>query len=330
MSNHRGKRHNELTLHDTKMPPELRPLVSIAMPIYNCEQTLGTAVRSILRQSYQHWELLLLDDGSTDQTMEIALSFSDPRIRFLADGKHRGLVSRLNQAIDLSNGTYVARMDGDDVSYPERLALQVEYLEQHPDVDLLGGGILVFGQDGQVLGTHELSITHKGICRRPWGGFQFAHPTWMGRTRWFRKHPYRAEAVRCEDQDLLFRTYRSSRFAALPEIVLGYREQELSITKILTGRRSFVRSVLRETTQRREYAIAFAALVEQTGKSFVDCVAVGTGLNYRILRHRALPVGEAEQKRWTRVWNEVHREAAVTDANRLESVEIRSSGATVS
>jgi glycosyltransferase involved in cell wall biosynthesis len=290
------------------MAATVRPgstLVSVGMPIHNCEQTIAVAVRSLLNQTFENWELLLIDDGSTDQTVALARSFSDPRIHVLADKSHRGLVFRLNQAIDLSRGRYFARMDGDDVSYPERLRLQVEYLEKHPEIDLLGGGILIFGQDGEVLGTREARTSHGDICRRPWAGFYFAHPTWMGKTEWFQQHRYRFDALRCEDQDLLLRTHERSRFAALPEIVLGYREEALSVRKILTGRRSFLRSVIREAARRRRYAIALSAIVEQSVKGFVDCVAIGTGFNYRILRHRALPAGEREKKHWAKVWTEV-------------------------
>lgn len=277
-------------------------LVSVGMPIHNCEQTIAVAIRSLLNQTFEDWELLLIDDGSTDQTLAMARSFSDPRIHVLADESHRGLVFRLNQTIELSRGKYFARMDGDDVSYPERLRLQVEYLEKHPEIDLLGGGILIFGKDGEVLGTRAARVSHRSICRRPWAGFYFAHPTWMGKTEWFHQHRYRFDALRCEDQDLLLRTHERSQFAALPEIVLGYREETLSIKKILTGRRYFVRSVIRQAARRRKYAIAVAAIVEQTVKGFVDCVAIGTGFNYRILRHRALPVGEATKKQWAKVW----------------------------
>lgn len=291
------------------MSREWRHLVSIAMPVYNCGPTLAMAIRSILHQTFEDWELLLLDDGSSDRTLEVARSFPDPRILVFDDHSHQGLVSRLNQAIDVSRGKYFARMDGDDVSYPERLALQVEHLQHHPDIDLLGGGILVFGRGGKVLGKREKRITHMHICRKPRAGFYLAHPTWMGKMEWFRKYRYRADAVRCEDHDLLLRAHESSLFAALPEIILGYREEELSLKKILTGRRHLVQSAVCEGSQKRHYAVAIAVLVEQALKGFVDCVAVGTGLNYRILRHRALPVGEAEKERWTKVWNGAHQEA---------------------
>src|SRR5215467_8662436 len=89
---------------------ELCPVVSIGMPCFNCEGTLAISVQSILNQTYANWELLLIDDGSSDRTLDIARSFSDPRIHVFADGTHRRLVSRLNQAVATSRGQYFARL----------------------------------------------------------------------------------------------------------------------------------------------------------------------------------------------------------------------------
>jgi glycosyltransferase involved in cell wall biosynthesis len=284
------------------------PRVSIGMAVLNCQATLAQAIQSILNQTFSDWELLVVDDGSSDETVRIARGYCDRRIRVFCDGSHRGLVARLNQAVDLSRGRYFARMDGDDVSYPQRLALQIEHLERHSEIALLGGAVMVLGRGGQILGTRECRTTHEHICRRPWGGLQLAHPTWMGQTEWFRKHPYRSEAVRCEDQDLLLRTYECSRFAALPEIVLGYREEMVSLKKILVGRFSFVCSFLRRAIPRRDYPLAVAAVVNQSLKGLIDIVAVSTGLSHKILRHRALPVDEAAKLRWLEVWEAVQTE----------------------
>lgn len=296
------------------------PSVSIGMPVYNCAATLEIAVRSILNQMFEDWELLLIDDGSTDETADLAKRYSDPRIHVLVDGLSLGLGSRLNQAIGLSRGRYFARMDGDDVSYPERLALQARYLSNHPEVDLVGGGVLVFGREGRLLGKHKAPTDHESICRRPWKGLRLAHPTWMGKTAWFRKHLYRSDAVRCEDQELLLRTYESSRFAAISQIVLGYREEKLSLSKILTGRRHFTAAVCRRAILRRQYWIGVAAIAEQALKGIADSVATSTGLKYQLLRHRALPVTEkAAVQRWKEVWEELNEcggsSAACKDQN---------------
>lgn len=92
------------------------PLVSTGMPVFNCQQTLNTAVQSILNQTYSNWKLIMIDDGFQDRTLDIAHSFHDPRIKVVSGGQNQQLPIRLNQAIALSRGKCFARMDGDDVS----------------------------------------------------------------------------------------------------------------------------------------------------------------------------------------------------------------------
>jgi glycosyltransferase involved in cell wall biosynthesis len=297
------------------------PVISVAMPVYNCADVVDIAIRSILNQTFSNWELLVIDDGSTDGTLEMARAFADPRIRVVADGLHKGLVGRLNQGIGLSRGRYFARMDGDDVSYPDRFALQVEHLERHPEIDLLGGGVLVFGRGGKALGTREIRVTHEEICQKPWTGFYLPHPTWLGRTPWFREHLYRSEAVRCEDQELLLRTYEISRFAALPRIVLGYQEEDLPLRKILKGRRSFACAAIRHAIRRSRLAFAVAAGVSHAVKGMAESVAISTGLKHRALRHRARPVSESERLRWNNVWNQVQDKDYHVHASPLEAIE---------
>jgi glycosyltransferase involved in cell wall biosynthesis len=276
------------------------------MPVLNAGSTAGAAIQSILNQTFADWELLVIDDGSRDGTVGIVRDYSDFRIRIFSDGAHKGLVARLNEGIALSRGKYFARMDGDDVSYPERLAAQVEHLAQHPEIDLLGGGVLVFGHGGNLLGMRKAPMTHESICSRPWKGFYLTHPTWMGRTEWFREHRYCPRALRCEDQELLLRTYENSRFAALHQIVLGYNEEQLSLSKILCSRRHFAAAVFRRAIPKRQYFVAVAALIDQSVKGLVDSLAIGTGLNRRILRHRAVAVAdEAVTQQWKKVWSEV-------------------------
>jgi len=290
---------------------DISPVISIAMPVYNCEKTLAITVRSICRQTFEDWELLIIDDGSSDKTVELARSLTDPRINVIIDGAHRGIAYRRNQAIEMSRGKYFAVMDGDDVAYPERFERQVRYLEQHPDVDLLGAGVLVFKSSGMVLGTNRLPPSHRDICRRPWAGFHFAQPTWIGKREWFGVHKYRTQLARAEDQDLLIRTYKMSHFQALPDILVGYREESVSLKKNLVGRYSFCKALLRQATQHGSFVLAARGILGQCLKGLVDVFAVATGLNYRVLRHRALPVDEAAREQWARVWNKVQEEDCI-------------------
>jgi glycosyltransferase involved in cell wall biosynthesis len=263
------------------------PLISIAMPVLNCERTLACALRGTILQTYGNWELLLIDDGSSDDTIRVAESFCDPRIRLFHDGRQMGLPARLNQAIQLARGEYLARMDGDDVSFPERLGTQLEYLRAHTEIDLVGASMAVFKGTGELLGVRPCSCTHEEICRRPWAHFTLGHPTWMGRTEWFRLHLYREDAVRMEDQDLLLRSWQDSRFAGIPEILVGFREDSLTLRKMLTGRLNYCRALVRQARITGRYCYWLRGVVAHAGKALVDVAAVATGLNYRVLRSRA-------------------------------------------
>lgn len=279
-----------------------RRLVSIGMSVRNCAATLEAAIWSILRQTHENWELWLLDDGSTDETVNVARQINDPRIHLIADGKNLGLASRLNQSVGLAQGHYFARMDGDDFCYPERLARQVAFLERRPDIDLLGCGAIVFNSDGRAVGKLPLRLEHAEICARPWAGFYLAHPTWMGRLDWFRKHPYSESALRAQDQDLLLRTYRQSRFASLPDTLLAYRQEALSLSRILRGRYHFSRALLRQVIHGADWRLA-RGLAEQPVKGLIDIFAVTTGLDYRVLRHRAMPIDEEVSATWEKLWS---------------------------
>ena len=199
------------------------PRITVALPVFNGGGALALAVQSLVDQTLLDWELLLIDDGSTDGSLDGAW-LADSRITLVRDGRNLGLSSRLNQAVSLARAPLFARMDHDDIAHPRRLERQAAFLDQHPEVDLLGARCVAMNEAEQVIGELPSAVTHEEICARPWRGFYLAHPTWMGRTGWFRAHPYRVPGpYRCEDQELLLRTYRQSRFAALPEPLLAYR-----------------------------------------------------------------------------------------------------------
>ncbi len=280
----------------------MQPLVSIGMPVFNCEKTLKSSVQSILNQTYHNWELILIDDGSKDDTLEIAKSFQDDRIKIISDGLNQQLPSRLNQAIALSSGKYFARMDGDDISYPERLQLQVAYLEEHPEIDLLGTATIRIDADGQATGVSARSETHAEICRSPWSVFNIAHPTWMGRLDWFDKHQYRPDAIRMEDYDFLLRTYQTSSFACLPDILLGYRVACLSLNKILNARYHLCITLGKKALMDKNYLFAYGAL-EQLAKSLVETIAITSGMGFKVLRHRVgFDMKESELLQWNQIW----------------------------
>jgi glycosyltransferase involved in cell wall biosynthesis len=289
-------------------PVEKKVLISVAMPVFNGAGTLKAAVRSILHQTYNHWELWLIDDGSSDASAAVAAGFADPRIHVLADGHRRGHGPRLNEAIDLSQGDCIARMDQDDISFPERFERQIAFLERYPEIDLVGTGALVFDDTGAIKGLFPLRTSHEEICRQTWSGFLLPHPTWMGRAGWFRKFRYGGqEAFRAEDQDLLLRSYDASRFACLPDVLFGYRQNELPMKSILAGRHSLVRSVIREALRKRQYGRIPLAIASQAAKGVVEWGICSLHLERRLLRHRALPMSDgALVRKWQDIWKGCH------------------------
>lgn len=219
------------------------PIVTVILPVFNGARTLASAIESIRQQTFRNWELLVLDDASTDDSVFIGSSFDDERVVVVPKSGEPGLAARLNQGIDLARGKFIARMDADDIAFPMRLARQLEYLETHTEVDLLGTRAIVFHDDGSVVGLLPFAQSHKEICARPWNNFPLAHPTWMGRSAWFRAHRYHIpEYRRAEDQELLLRSYTRSIFACLPEVLLAYRQGDYNLKRILTARIHLLRA----------------------------------------------------------------------------------------
>jgi glycosyltransferase involved in cell wall biosynthesis len=273
-------------------------LVSIGMPVYNCESTIAYSIASILNQSFEDWELIVYDDGSRDSTVAVAQQFTDPRLHVVVGGRNRGLPACLNEIISRCESKYFARMDGDDIAYPNRLLNQLDFLQNHADVDLVAGCIIVFRSDGTALGVRRGVETHEQICANPGAGIPMAHPTWLGRTDWFRRNSYNSDMTLMEDWELLFRAYRHSRFANLPEIVLGYREDSLSLRKMLVARRQKCATLLGSAWADRTPWYAASGIVGQVARFLVEVAAVGLNLNYRLLKHRVPPVLSDEVAVW--------------------------------
>jgi len=277
------------------------PMVSIAMPFYNAERAMGASIRSILLQSHLNWELLLCDDGSTDASRELANSFHDSRIVVWGDRRRLQLGARLNECIERARGQYLARMDADDIAYPRRLEKQLRLLADRPDVDLTGGWAVLFSDAGAPVGKCSYPVTHTAIARWPLHRFKLMHPTFMGKTSWFRRYRYRDDAIRCEDLDLLFRARAGSRFANLPEIVLGYRQGSIDLRKCLRSRWMWCRCSGRYLGGAGRLRVG----VVEALKGCWDVFAVVARADAAWLRLRYAGLSEAELQEWRQVWDSV-------------------------
>lgn len=245
-------------------------LVTVAMPVYNAGPYLRLAVLSIVKQSFIQWELLIIDDGSTDDALDSIADINDPRIRIFRDGHNRGLAARLNEACKLANGPYFARMDQDDVSYAARLQRQVEVLDANPTIDVVATRAVTINENNTITGLFPYTLTHEQICTAPWRGFVFPHPTWMGRREWFLRHRYAEPApYLCEDQELLLRTYAQSSFLTIDEILFAYRiKSTASRTKLAQTRRAVLAMQSRffwQSGKLGQLTLAGAAYVVKSG-----------------------------------------------------------------
>lgn len=217
----------------------MKPKISILMPCYNNADYVGEAIESILNQTYQNFELIVLDDCSSDNSAEVIKSFTDKRIVYHRNEQNAGLANNLNIGLQMASGEYIARMDGDDVSLPERLQTQIDFLANHPDIDLCSCGMEMFGKDDKVWmrepDPEEVKITM--LFYSP-----VLHASAMWRKSSFDRHnlAYRQGAFPAEDYDLWSRAATNGcRLANIPQILYRYRIHGEQVTK--TDNRAAIR-----------------------------------------------------------------------------------------
>jgi glycosyltransferase involved in cell wall biosynthesis len=276
-----------------------RPTITVSIPFRDEERHLAAAVRSVLHQTFDDFELLLLDDGSTDASLAIARSFHDPRITVLADGMRRGLPARLNEIARRARADLVARMDADDVVHPTRLARQLEAMRADPTLDVVGTWAALIDEDEvpfAVAEQAELPATEARALERG----LLAHATILAKRSWHLANPYDEALTRAEDRDLWCRTAATTRFGVVPEV--------LYVVRVSTRDAHFLRDYLVAHRQNRRIFLRHgpravgvprtARLVAASAaKSAIMRVAHAAGLSSRIVRRRGRPPTDAERAR---------------------------------
>lgn len=201
----------------------MSPMVSILMPVYKTAPYLREAMDSILSQTFTDYELIVLNDCSPDNADEILDTYSDPRIVRYKGEKNVGLSNILNVGIEMARGKYIARMDSDDESYPDRLRIQVDYLESHPDIDLVSVGMQLFGakDDVWVREPNPEKVKINALFHSP-----ILHASSMWRRERFEENGlrFRQEMVPSEDYDLWTRALvKGLKLVNLRQVLYKYR-----------------------------------------------------------------------------------------------------------
>jgi glycosyltransferase involved in cell wall biosynthesis len=213
----------------------VRPVVSVVMPVFNAGEFLAEAVVSILGQTMKDFELLLIDDASTDETPRIAAGLRDERIRYLRNNTNRGVAASLNRGLDEARGEFIARMDGDDISRPERLERQVSFLRSRPGLGICGSWIRCFGLGRPF--TYRYPTGEGCVAATLLFANPMAHGSVMMRASTIRRERLRYDETALAAQDfVLWRSCRD-RVAMdnIPAVLLDYRRHGASVSVRSSG-----------------------------------------------------------------------------------------------
>lgn len=207
------------------------PEISVIMPVYNTkEEFLRAAIESILVQTFENFELIIIDDGSTEETKKIEKEYEDKRIVIIENATNLGLARTLNIGLKSARGKYIARMDSDDISTVDRLEIQYRYMERHEDVIIAGGAAKTLG-DREIIGVFSRRSQEQIKVELLFNNIRLVHPTVMFRSSMLRNHNlwYNEEMV-TEDYEFWTRCVLYGRIVSIPKLLLYYRVHEGQIT----------------------------------------------------------------------------------------------------
>ena len=201
------------------------PMVSIVLPVYNTAPFLKECIQSIRNQSYTNWEIVLFNDGSTDNSLEVLESIGDTRMRIYSDTKSRGAGWCRNFLISKANGPLVALQDSDDFMTLDRLTLQVEFLESNPHLDIVGSYMTLISDEGEACGVQRVENTNFTLLKVLYKSEFPPHAALMARKSWFLRNPYPTDVPRGEDKFLIAQAIKKNDFSfgLIPQPLYFYR-----------------------------------------------------------------------------------------------------------
>lgn len=199
-------------------------LISVIMPVYNAGDFLVEAIQSIRSQTYKNWELIAIDDGSTDNSLKILKQFAkkDKRIKIFHFSKNKGIAAALNKGLDKAKGYYIARMDADDISLPRRFETQVKYLQDHQDVIAVGSQIKLINEQGKNIGYKTFPDDHQRLYEMMMTIMAIQHPTLLTYTNFIKKCRYENHTT-AEDVSMFFQLLQYGHFGNVPQTLFKYR-----------------------------------------------------------------------------------------------------------
>ena len=270
-------------------------LVCIGLSFFNAEKFLDIDIGSILNQTYTNWKLFLLDDGSTDGSLEIALSYAtDRRIRVISDGENKGLIYRLNQLVSMCDTKYFARMDADDIMHPDRLKKQITLLECRQEIDVVGSWAYSIDVNNIIHGILRTKENPNSILD-VFSHKCFIHPSITGKTSWFRSNRYSQSYIRIEDQELWSRTIKRSVFFNMTEPLLFYREVGVPYLKKYLQSMAGERKLITVIYSKKLSLMRICMLFKNCLKSLLYILLTMFRLQNILIKSRSNKIGKREQ-----------------------------------
>lgn len=211
-----------------------KPLVTVLMTAYNAEKFIKESIDSIIKQTYENLEIIVVDDGSTDNTLNIVKSLqkTDGRIKVFQMKENSGPSLASNFGIKKAKGKFIARMDADDISYPDRIEKQVKFLKENPEVILVGGQCILINEKGSVIGKKSFPTRHQDIYNSLFSVNAIQHPSCMVNMRLLPKNKfvYHNHSILAHDLELVFELSQYGKLANLDNTVLFYRQYPSSLS----------------------------------------------------------------------------------------------------
>ena len=223
------------------------PKVSVLIPAYNAEKYLGEAIESILNQTFTDFEFIIIDDCSTDKTWEIIQKYSkkDKRIIAIKNEENLKLSATLNKGIDICKAEYIARMDADDWSYPDRLQKQYDVISKDPKIGILGGAMEVCDEKLEIKNIRKYNLSDSEIRKSLFKYSPFCHPATIFKKEALLQYKYSIELNDAEDYDLYFRIGKNWEFANCEDTVLKYRISSAQVSTKKAKRQQYLTLYIR-------------------------------------------------------------------------------------
>jgi len=265
------------------------PLVSVVIPVYNCERYVLSALESIVNQSYKNIEIIVVDDKSTDNSLKIIKSVSskDKRVVVLELPKNCGVSGARNKGIVVSRGEYYASMDADDIAVPSRIEKQVAFLEGNPNIAFVGLQIQIIDESGRIIGNRNYPTNIKDVYKRILLGNPFPGPGLLIRNSVLKElGGYNENLPVCEDYDLCLRLLRNSNGLNLKDSLLLYRlhKGQSKITRLKLQLWLTMKLQIKNLFNQQFFSIG--ALLLLVGKAFL--IIVPSSLIYKLFKAKLI------------------------------------------